>query len=236
MRIHRNVRNTRHAAGSGVFTGTGDKPKFARFFVTRPTRKKLLFFCVLFLSASTSLSAQSKREYVFENGRLTEVKENDNTCTLSPTNNNIAGTSGTYSFNVLCSGNQSWTAMSNQSWISVVTGSGSGSGQVSYTVTSNSGTLRSGTITVAGKIYTVSQQQNRAVCIQNCDNAAAVCEPYSMCLNNCVTGIMPKYPECHPAINSCMAMFFACGTDSACKTNVIGICGTTDACLNTIMV
>jgi hypothetical protein len=51
-----------------------------------------------------------------------------------------------------------WTAVSNSSWISISSGiSGSGSGIVSFSVQPNTGLERIGTITVAGKTFTVTQ-------------------------------------------------------------------------------
>jgi uncharacterized protein (TIGR03437 family) len=51
-----------------------------------------------------------------------------------------------------------WTASSNAAWIGIAAiGNGSGSGPVSYTVATNSGLARTGTLTVAGLTFTVTQ-------------------------------------------------------------------------------
>jgi Bacterial Ig domain/Putative binding domain, N-terminal len=52
-----------------------------------------------------------------------------------------------------------WTAASNAAWVSITSGaSGTGSGTVSYSVAANgSATARSGTLTIAGQTFTVSQ-------------------------------------------------------------------------------
>lgn len=51
-----------------------------------------------------------------------------------------------------------WTAVSNDSWIHVTSGSsGSGDGTVDYTVDANTGVGRSGTITIADHTFTVNQ-------------------------------------------------------------------------------
>jgi hypothetical protein len=53
----------------------------------------------------------------------------------------------------------SWTAFSNASWVIVTSNSsGSGSSAVYFSVTPNSSSSRSGTLTVAGKTFTVNQQ------------------------------------------------------------------------------
>ncbi|MCA9575669.1 MAG: OmpA family protein [Sandaracinaceae bacterium] len=50
-----------------------------------------------------------------------------------------------------------WTASTSTPWISAVTASGTGSGVVNYTVAANVGPLRSGTITIGGLPFTVTQ-------------------------------------------------------------------------------
>jgi M6 family metalloprotease-like protein len=51
-----------------------------------------------------------------------------------------------------------WTAVSNNGWITVTGGaSGTGSGTVSYSVAANSGGARTGTVTIAGQTFTVTQ-------------------------------------------------------------------------------
>ncbi len=51
-----------------------------------------------------------------------------------------------------------WTAVSNVAWITVNSGSnGSGNGSVGFTVAANTGASRNGTLTIAGKIFTVNQ-------------------------------------------------------------------------------
>jgi hypothetical protein len=51
-----------------------------------------------------------------------------------------------------------WTATSNDAWITINSGTpGSGNGTVNYTVSANTGPARSGTLTVAGQTHTVEQ-------------------------------------------------------------------------------
>jgi len=52
-----------------------------------------------------------------------------------------------------------WTAVRNVPWITITSGgSGAGNGSVAYSVTANTGTLsRTGTISIAGKTFTVTQ-------------------------------------------------------------------------------
>ena len=64
---------------------------------------------------------------------------------------------GTLTANVTASTSCPWSAASNVPWLRVITGSGSGSGRVSYEVAPNPGTARTGTLTIAGQTMTVTQ-------------------------------------------------------------------------------
>jgi hypothetical protein len=71
-------------------------------------------------------------------------------------NYNAVGGSGTV--NVTTATGCAWTAASNVSWITITAGNnGTGSGTVSFTVAANNGSPRTGTLTVAGQTFTVSQ-------------------------------------------------------------------------------
>jgi hypothetical protein len=67
---------------------------------------------------------------------------------------------GTWNVNVNAPNGCSWTAASNASWITITSGaSGSGNGTVYYSVSANSSTnSRSGTMTIAGQSFTITQQ------------------------------------------------------------------------------
>lgn len=78
---------------------------------------------------------------------------------ISSTSNSFTSSGGTGSVGVTAASGCSWTASSNASWITITAGSnGSGNGTVSYSVSANTGTsTRSGTMSIAGKTFTVSQ-------------------------------------------------------------------------------
>ena len=82
------------------------------------------------------------------------------TYSISPTSKNFnsAGGSGTVSVNT--QSGCSWTAVSNTGWITIASGSsGTGNGTVSYSVSENTSTSqRTGTMTIAGKTFTVTQE------------------------------------------------------------------------------
>jgi hypothetical protein len=74
-----------------------------------------------------------------------------------------AGATGTVS--ITATAGCPWTAVSNDAWITVTDGaSGSGPGTVSYTVAANADTEpRTGTITIAGLTFPVSQNGTRVL-------------------------------------------------------------------------
>lgn len=77
---------------------------------------------------------------------------------ISPTAQSFSSAGGQAAVVVAMPVNCSWSAKSNDSWISITSVDGSGYGPVSYSVSGNStGTARTGSITVAGKVLTILQ-------------------------------------------------------------------------------
>ena len=80
------------------------------------------------------------------------------TYSLSAASQSFTSQGGTGSVNVTTTSGCAWTAMSNSTFIGVTSGSsGTGNGTVSYNVAANTGAARSGTLTIAGKTFTISQ-------------------------------------------------------------------------------
>jgi hypothetical protein len=83
------------------------------------------------------------------------------TCTFSitPTSASQPAGGGAGSVSVTAGAGCSWTATSNAAFISITSGSsGSGSGTVNYSVAANTATTaRTGTLTIAGQTFTVTQ-------------------------------------------------------------------------------
>ena len=78
--------------------------------------------------------------------------------TINPTTQTIAKSGGSGTVSVTMPAGCSWTAVSQDSWITVTAGgSGSGNGTVTYSVAANPGASRKGTIRIAGKTFTVQQ-------------------------------------------------------------------------------
>jgi len=83
------------------------------------------------------------------------------TCTfsISPTSASAPATGGTGTVSVTATAGCSWTAVSNAAFITITAGaSGTGNGTVSYSVANNTATTsRTGTLTIAGQTFTVTQ-------------------------------------------------------------------------------
>ncbi|MEN3329822.1 MAG: hypothetical protein V7638_4629 [Acidobacteriota bacterium] len=77
---------------------------------------------------------------------------------INPTSASFAAAGGSASVTVTTQAGCNWTAVSNNSFITITSGaSGSGSGTVSYSVAANTSTARSGSLTIAGLTHSVSQ-------------------------------------------------------------------------------
>ena len=81
------------------------------------------------------------------------------TFSISPTSQSFGSTGGAGSIAVTASASPcAWTTTNALSWVTITAGSGTGSGNATYTVGSNPSTSpRDGTFTVAGNTFTVSQ-------------------------------------------------------------------------------
>ena len=76
---------------------------------------------------------------------------------ISPTSANFAASGGVGTVSVTAPSGFNWTSTSNAPWIGIISGSGNGNGSMTYSVFANTGPARSGTITVAGNLFTVNQ-------------------------------------------------------------------------------
>lgn len=88
-------------------------------------------------------------------------------CTFSlvPSSVSVGAGGGPGSFVVNTPSGCAWTVASNATWITITGGSsGSGNGTVSFSVAANPGPARTGTITVAGQTFVVSQAGTGAAC------------------------------------------------------------------------
>jgi hypothetical protein len=77
---------------------------------------------------------------------------------ISPASQIFGTEGGTGSVSVTADAGCNWTAVSNAAWITITSGSGgSGNGTVNYSAAANTGPARTGTMTIAGKTFTVNQ-------------------------------------------------------------------------------
>jgi hypothetical protein len=78
--------------------------------------------------------------------------------TLSPTTKNVGIDGGSFTVSVAADTPCSWTAVSNNSWLSVSPGGGAGNGVVHVQVGANNSAARLGRLTIAGRTFNVNQQ------------------------------------------------------------------------------
>jgi hypothetical protein len=94
-------------------------------------------------------------------GRTFTVNQDAAPCsyTINPTSQTFAATGGSGTVAVTTASHCAWTAVRHDSWIVVTAGaSGTGNGTVTYTVAARGGGgSRKGTITIAGRTFTVQQ-------------------------------------------------------------------------------
>ncbi len=80
------------------------------------------------------------------------------TYAISSTGQSFGPSGGSGTVNVNAASGCPWTAVSNATWIAITSGTnGSGNGSVNYSVSSNTGADRTGTLTIVGRTFTVSQ-------------------------------------------------------------------------------
>jgi hypothetical protein len=93
-------------------------------------------------------------------GGQTFTVQQGNGCSysLSAAGQNVPAAGGSGSVNVSSSNGCGWTATSNANWLTVTSGAnGSGNGSVGFTAAAHTGASRQGTLTIAGKTFTVDQ-------------------------------------------------------------------------------
>lgn len=93
------------------------------------------------------------------NGQRALIQQAASACQLelSVSGNQFPATGGAGVVTVTSAGGCAWSASSTVSWIALSPSSGSGSGNISFTVAANAGTGRTGTIAVGGLAVTIQQ-------------------------------------------------------------------------------
>jgi hypothetical protein len=94
-------------------------------------------------------------------GQTFTVTQAGATCTytLSSTSQSVAASGGSYMVNITAPSNCSWAVSSSATWLTVTAGiTTSGPGNATFTAAANTGTTsRTGTMTIAGQTFTVTQ-------------------------------------------------------------------------------
>ena len=125
------------------------------------------------------LASFYSREYSSSSDAYIVVDYTQNTCDLfeiSPSSQSFSCQAGTGSVNITTRSNCCWTATSNASWLTVTSGSsGCSDGVVAYSVAKNTGSQRTGTITMycsscitSTRTFTVTQSGTGCPSV-NCD-------------------------------------------------------------------
>jgi hypothetical protein len=77
---------------------------------------------------------------------------------VAPSSQSVAARGGEFSFTVTTSAGCKWSVTSSASWVAIPTGGGAGESRVTYVVSTNEGSARTGRIEVAGKTVTIAQE------------------------------------------------------------------------------
>ncbi len=109
---------------------------------------------------STSCSSSGFPNNVFGYGRINILAAVQSVLTtVSPAGQGFSSRGGQGRIDVTAPSGFTWTAVSNSPWINLISGGGTGNGKVDYVVRDNtSSSPRQGTITVASRTFTVTQE------------------------------------------------------------------------------
>jgi hypothetical protein len=88
---------------------------------------------------------------------LSVSQANGCTYAISPLEQNVPGAGGSGAVSVATGAGCTWAARSAADWITLSSTSGTGAGQAAFTVAANASPPRSGTLTIAGQTFTVTQ-------------------------------------------------------------------------------
>jgi hypothetical protein len=106
----------------------------------------------------SNFSADNRTGQIEINGQIHTVNQTGYTASLTPSSATVDLDGGSGTVNISVAAGVSWSTSSNSDWISVTTASGTSSSSVSYTVDPNPGvTVRTGSITIAGQTFSVTQ-------------------------------------------------------------------------------
>jgi len=118
------------------------------------------------------------------------------TWSIAPTSQNVSDAGGSGSTAVTASGATcAWSATSNADWITLVSGaSGVGNGTVSFNIAPNTGAARTGTLTVAGQTFTISQAAPAPSCTLSISPNSVTAPPEGLTGSVAITASAPSCP------------------------------------------
>jgi hypothetical protein len=112
-------------------------------------------------SVAANTSTSSRTGTLTVAGRTITITQDGAACTyvLSPVSATLGSSAATGTIAVTAGSGCAWTASDSASWITITSAtSGSGNGQITYSVSANPGTSsRNGTITIGGETFTITQ-------------------------------------------------------------------------------
>ncbi|HKQ05908.1 MAG TPA: SBBP repeat-containing protein [Blastocatellia bacterium] len=111
----------------------------------------------LTISSTATVDSASFDSPVANNAATKTLAVSNPQTTLSPPGQTFPASGGSASVHVTRGSNCTWQAQSNADWITITASDGCCDGSVSYSVAANNGVSRSGTMTIAGVTFTVSQ-------------------------------------------------------------------------------
>ncbi len=124
--------------------------------------------------AATAYNAQG-----LESGFSNEVIYTVPSCTfaISPSSASFPTSGGSGSVSITTQAGCNWGTSASASWITINSGSGIGSGTMRYTVSPNTGITRSDSLTVAGNVFTVSENGSAAYIITSSAGSGGTISP-----------------------------------------------------------
>ncbi len=114
-----------------------------------------------------------------QSGYSNEVVYTPPSCTysISPSSASFPASGGSGSVLVTTQAGCNWGTSVAPSWVTVNTGSGTGNGTMSYTVSTNTGTTRIASLTLAGNVFTVTESGLSAYTITASAGTGGVISP-----------------------------------------------------------
>jgi hypothetical protein len=145
-----------------LIVASGALARWSGFFLSRQSNDGTA-------TPQSLLPASPSKEYVYAGSRLVATEEPASSpgCSYSiaPTSQSFPSSGGTGTVGVTAGAGCNWTATSNAAWLHITSGaSGSGNGTVGYSADANPSAQRTGTLTIAGQSFTVSQSAGSSSC------------------------------------------------------------------------